>query len=216
MSMTVVSAVPKMLLILVPNPGVHPFVDFGFGGQAFGSPARIAASRTPVAVFPPSARSMFSCAKTVLTESARAFLRSMRPYDLSSKFLTSPRLWPASLLAGSANSGKNWGPRPSYFVLVLMSFWRAASSPNTLNVDPPCIWASVESLNWRLPKSLPPYIATMAPSPGLIAVSPTCRSSAVLPDGILSATALTAASCAFLSIVVTTRRPPRSMSLSAS
>src|SRR5450759_1401105 len=53
----------------------------------------------------------------------------------------------------------------------------------------------------------------MAPSPGLIAVSPTCRLGASFSDGMLSATALTAAAWACLLIVVTIRRPPRSMSL---
>jgi len=68
MSMACGEAVPRMLLMLVPSPGVF-----------FGNPARIAASITPEALVPPSASLMFSCAKTVLTEWAVAFRRSILP-----------------------------------------------------------------------------------------------------------------------------------------
>ena len=59
---------------------------------------------------------------------------------------------------------------------------------------------------------MPPYIATIAPSPGLIATSPVCSVDVPGPVGMLSWTAWTAASWAGLSIVVVIRRPPRSSS----
>src|SRR5664280_40795 len=109
MSRTWGEAVPKMLLILVPSPAVHPraWLD---PGQPFGSPASMAASRTPVALVPGAARAMFSCAKTVLTEFARAVRRSILPYDSLPKFWTLPRGFP---FLASWNCGKYWGLKPS-------------------------------------------------------------------------------------------------------
>ena len=74
--------------------------------------------------------------------------------------------------------------------------------------------ASVAEFSWRFWKSAPPYIATMAPSPGLIEVRPAWTSGASL--GRYFWTEATAASWLPLLIVVVIRRPPRSMSESDS
>ena len=72
------------------------------------------------------------------------------------------------------------GLLPLNCVLVLMPCCRPAISANGLNVEPACMIASVAELSWRFWKSAPPYIATMAPSPGLIATRPACTSGASL------------------------------------
>src|ERR1035437_2421739 len=100
-------ALPKMLLMLVPSPAVHPLAWLE-PGQGFGSPAAMAASRTPVALAPGAERAMFSCAKTVLTEFARAVRRSILPNCSLAKFGTRPRGF-GGVAAGSANWGKYWG-----------------------------------------------------------------------------------------------------------
>src|SRR5664279_1634845 len=105
MSRTCGEAVPKMLLMLVPSPAVHPMAWLD-PGQAFGSPAAMAASRTPVALAPGAARAMFSCAKTVLTEFARAVRRSILPNCSLPKFWTLPFALP---FLGSWNCLKYWG-----------------------------------------------------------------------------------------------------------
>ena len=81
-----------------------------------------------------------------------------------------PKLWLNSF--GTLVVPTVIGLLPLNIVLVLMPCCSTAESANGLNVEPACMIASVAEFSWRFWKSAPPYIATMAPSPGLIEVRP--------------------------------------------
>ena len=184
-STTCGEAVPRTLVSVSSRPAVFS-----------GIPAAIAAFLVfagPTLLLRPT--------KTVLTDLAVARRRSIIP-----------KFWLNSF--GTLTLPTVIGLLPLNWVLVLMPSWRPAISANGLNVEPACMIASVDEFSWRFWKSAPPYIATMAPSPGLMEVRPAWTSGASL--GRYFWTEATAASWLPLLIVVVIRRPPRSMSESDS
>ncbi len=89
----------------------------------------------------------------MLTEWPVALRRSMVPNcspGNAPKLRTPPRLRKSVAADSSSNSLKYWGLRPLNLVWVLigLSWDKAASRVKTLNVDPACMVAIVEVLNW--------------------------------------------------------------------
>ena len=114
------------------------------------------------------------------------------------------------------NSSKYCGLLPSNVVFVLIPSCRAAISVKILKVEPACILASVAALNcvfWIVRAAVHRDDRAVA---GLDRGQADVQAVPAASSGIRSLTAATAASWAFLSIVVTIRRPPRSMSASVS
>ena len=136
-----------------------------------------------------------SCAKTVLSEYAIAFERSIGPRLVCSKFVTLHARPPASITTGWETSSDD-GAIPSF---------SAAASTNGLNAEPGCRSPCVARLNWLAWKLRPPIIATTAPVWTLIETS-----AAVGPieGGSTVAIALRASFWRPRSIVVVTFIPP--------
>ena len=119
MSMTLVEAVPRMLVVSSPSPGLF-----------CGIPALIAAARVFAGPI-----STLSRRNAVLTEWAVAYDRLMSPYDT-----------PPLLPSGLSRPGSLSGLAPLNRLRRLYPFSSAATRPNALKLEPPCGAAWVAAL----------------------------------------------------------------------
>ena len=105
-----------------------------------------------------------SCAKTVLSETAIAFVTSIGPSDSPSKLWTYQYLLPRKIETGP-DLKTVCGEIPCF---------SAVASTNGLNDEPGCRSPCTARLNWLAWKLLPPYMASTAPVVGLSATSAAC------------------------------------------